>query len=184
MMRVVFPFNLGSSRCEDIDVKLTLQTVGATGGTVASRSSVVHQGSNGSSRSIGEGMRWRDIGRTNVGTRCRTRNGLWWRWHHMGHGSWLIQDTIIDSSSGSNLCSSMFVPSSRVGVIVYPRMPSQFVRPAKSFGTTRKLACVWFFACMSPNVSRLMLQSVKRLVAHGTFVRTWKFLSWLITRGV
>jgi hypothetical protein len=55
------------------------------------------------------------------------------------------------------LNSLLVFPSSRVGIVVYPGVPGEFIGSAEAFGTSRKLAGMWFFASVGSDMASLML---------------------------
>lgn len=73
-----------------------------------------------------------------------------------------------------------FVAPSRVGVVVYPRMPRQLIGPTEAFRTPWKLAAVWLFARMCSDVSCLMFQAVECLIAQRALVWARQVLSLIV----
>ena len=61
-----------------------------------------------------------------------------------------------------------------------PRVSSQLVRPAEAFGAARKLTTVRFLARMCPDVSCLMLQAVKGLIAEWALVGSREILAFVL----
>jgi hypothetical protein len=59
---------------------------------------------------------------------------------------------------------------SRVGVVVYPRVPGQFVGSAKSLCAAWKLARMRLLTRMGSNMSCLMLKTVKSLITQRALV--------------
>ena len=57
---------------------------------------------------------------------------------------------------------------SRLGVAVYPRVSSKFIRPRKSFCAARVLAYMRLLSSMCSNMSCLMFETMKSFVAQGT----------------
>lgn len=60
--------------------------------------------------------------------------------------------------------------ASRVRVGVDTRVPRQFIGARELFGTSGERAIMGFFSRMGTNVASLMLEPMKRLVAHGALV--------------
>ena len=94
-------------------------------------------------------------------------HGLSWRGHHQGLCVFLHLDVMSVIGHGSIL---RFITPPRVGVVVYPRVSSQFIGSTEPLGTACELTSMRFLARMGPNVSRLMLQPVESLVAQRAFV--------------
>lgn len=147
-------------------------------------------------------MRRRDVWRGDLRTRRRTSHVLWWWWHHcwvharihlrieagihrllklLLHCVLIKASLSCSNSSGSGSCM-LLVASSGVWVVVDARVSRQLVRPAEAFGAARKLARVWLFTRVRANVSCLVLETVKGLVAQGTLVWTWQIRSVVILR--
>lgn len=59
----------------------------------------------------------------------------------------------------------LLVAATRIGVVVYARVTGQLVGSAEALRATWKLAGVRLFARVRSNVSRLMLESMKGLIA-------------------
>ena len=59
-------------------------------------------------------------------------------------------------------------------------MSSQLVGPAEAFGASRKGASVRFLARVGSDVSGLMLEAVKGLIAEGAFVGSRQVLSFVV----
>lgn len=96
------------------------------------------------------GVGWGDVGRGSLGCGSRVRDdGLGGR-HHGGRHGLVLR---IACKGGSIV---RLVTSSRVRVVVYPRMSRQFVGATEAFGATGKVANVWLLSCMCPDMSCLM----------------------------
>jgi hypothetical protein len=85
----------------------------------------------------------------------------------------------------------VLVTPPRVGVVVNARVSSQLVRSGELLTAPREAAGVGLLSGVSPDVSRLVLQTVEGLIAERTFVRSrqlraglgrmgsWKWPIWL-----
>ena len=73
----------------------------------------------------------------------------------------------------------LFGASPRVGVVVYPRVTSQFVGTGELFTAPRKLASVGFLSGVCADVACLMLEAVEGLVAERTLVGAREFVGGL-----
>lgn len=62
------------------------------------------------------------------------------------------------------------VASSRVGVVVNPRVSSQFVRARKLLAAARELAGVGFLSSVGADVSSLVLKTVEGLLTERALV--------------
>lgn len=78
-----------------------------------------------------------------------------------------------------SLCHGLLclITPPRVWIVVYPRMPRQFVRSGETLRTAGKLTGVWLLAGVSSNMSGLMLETVKGLIAQRTLVGTRQILT-------
>lgn len=77
----------------------------------------------------------------------------------------VVKHASLSGGSGSGSSGDvLFVPTSRVWVVVYSRVAGKFVRSTEALGTSRELASVGFFASMCSDVTRLVLETVKGLV--------------------
>ena len=81
-------------------------------------------------------------------------------------------------SGGSMLL--LLVASSRVGVVVYPRVPGELVGPAESFGASGERACMGLLAGMGADVTGLVLEAVEGLLAQRTLVGAGQVLTGLV----
>ena len=68
------------------------------------------------------------------------------------------------------------VATARVGVVVDSGMASQLIRSRKLLAAPRELASMRLLACVSADVSRLVLEAVESLVTEGTLVRARKLV--------
>lgn len=59
-------------------------------------------------------------------------------------------------------------------------MAGEFVRSAEAFCAARELANVWFFASVRPDVSCLVLQSMKGFLANRALVRPWQVVTLVV----
>ena len=69
------------------------------------------------------------------------------------------------------------VASSRVWVVVYPRVSSQLIRATEAFRAAEKGAPMGLFARVCAYVSCLVLEAVKGLIAERAFVGSRQILS-------
>jgi hypothetical protein len=91
---------------------------------------------------------------------------------------------ILKASSGRGSSDLVgLIVAAGVGVIVYPRVTSEFVRSAEAFTTARELAGMRLLACMSADVSCLVFQAVEGSVAERTLVRARQVLPLFCSRG-
>ena len=74
------------------------------------------------------------------------------------------------------------VAPSRVGVVVNPRVPSQLIRAGELLAASRELAGVGLLSSVSADVSSLMLQTVKGLLAERALVGSRKLVG--VLRGL
>lgn len=76
------------------------------------------------------------------------------------------------NGSRSRLSSDMMllIPTTRVRIAVDARMAGQLVGSAKAFCAAREATSVRLLACVCADVSCLMLETMKGLVAQRTFV--------------
>lgn len=81
------------------------------------------------------------------------------------------------SDSGGGSSSILLVSSARVGVVVYPRVPGEFVGPTEALRASRESACMWLLACVGANVARLMLKTVESLLTQRALVRPRQVLA-------
>ena len=107
-------------------------------------------------------VRRRHVGRGE--SRCRSRSNVLGgrrRRHHVTrlHGS---------GEHGVRLLA--LVASSRVGVIVYPRVPGQLIGSRELLAAARELAGMGLLSGVGANVPSLMLQAVEGLVAERALV--------------
>lgn len=91
---------------------------------------------------------------------------------HVLHGSAVVHATL--DGSGGGMCSSdmLFVAAPRVGVAVDARVAGQLVGAAEAFGASRELTAMWLLARVGADVARLVLETVKGLVAERALVGT------------
>ena len=78
---------------------------------------------------------------------------------------------------------TLWVVSSTVGVRVDPGVTSQFVRPAEALCTAGKSAGMRLLSGVSPDMPRLVLETVECLVAQVTLVGTRHFTLALLLVG-
>jgi hypothetical protein len=120
-------------------------------------------------------MRRRDVWRSQLRARGGPGNGLWRR-HHLS-----VQEAVTGvlvagvTTAGEHLATS----SSRVRVVVYPRVPCQLVGAAEALRASGIGAGVWLLAGVGPDMAGLMLQSVEGLLANGALVRPGHVLARL-----
>ena len=74
------------------------------------------------------------------------------------------------------------VVSPGVGIVVNPRMTSEFIRAAEALRAARELASMWFLPGMCANVSGLVFQAMEGTVAERALVRTGEILSRFLIR--
>lgn len=68
-----------------------------------------------------------------------------------------------DGGCGEDMMGSMI--SSRVGIVMDPRVPGQLVGSTETFGAAGKSTGVWLLARMSSDMSGLMFQPMKGFIA-------------------
>lgn len=68
-----------------------------------------------------------------------------------------------------------FVVTTRIGVVVYPRVAGQLIRTGKTLAAARELTGVWLFACVCADVASLVLEAVEGLITERALVRTRHF---------
>jgi hypothetical protein len=68
------------------------------------------------------------------------------------------------------------VNSSRLRVVVYPRVSSKFIRSRKSFCAARVLACMRLLSSMCSDMSCLMFETMKSFIAQRILVWSWEAL--------
>ena len=124
-------------------------------------------------------MRRGDVGRGDLRNRGRSGDGLA-RWRH--HGRILVHHGIIlaSGSSGGGRKMLGLVVSPGVGVVVNPRVTSEFIRATEALGAAGELACMWFLPSMCANMSGLVFQAMEGTIAERTLVRTREILSRLL----
>lgn len=102
--------------------------------------------------------------------RAGSRADIPWRRHHLG---------IEHASSGSvvqALASArehLAATSPRVWVVMNAKVTCQLIRATEALRTAGKGTGMWLLAGMCPNMTGLMLESVKGLLTDRTFVRSW-----------
>ena len=74
----------------------------------------------------------------------------------------------------------VLIPSSRVRVAMYPRVPGKFVGAREALGAAGELASVWLLASVGPDMASLVFKPVKSLFAQRAFVGARKVLAMFI----
>lgn len=77
-----------------------------------------------------------------------------------------------------------FIVSSRVGIVVDPRIAGQLIGSRESLCAPGVMATVGLFASMCPNVSCLMLEPVECFLAEGALVRAREVWSYFVGRAI
>lgn len=97
----------------------------------------------------------------------------------------MVKKTGLGGSGGGGGSSSMLlVAPTRVGVVVYSRVTSEFVGSAEALGASGELAGVGLLASVGTDVSGLMLEAVEGLVAERTLVRARKIRTVVLVLGL
>ncbi len=120
----------------------------------------------------GKRVRRRDVGRVQGGGRRRT-NGLGSRRRrHQALGVHVVRQTMVDGVLLVMLLLLLaLVTTTRVGVVVDPRVPGQLVGARELLGAARELAGMRLLAGVSADMSGLVLEAVEGLVAERALVR-------------
>lgn len=71
------------------------------------------------------------------------------------------------------------VASSRIRVVVNARVAGEFIRARKLLAATRELACMGLLACVSADVTSLVLETVEGLIAKRALVRSRQLIGSL-----
>lgn len=95
-----------------------------------------------------------------------------------------VHHVSLRSTSGSGGEGMLLVASSRVGVVVYPRVPGELVGAGEALRAAWELAGVRLLAGVSADVPRLVLEAVEGLLAERTLVGTGQVCSRLFLGGI
>lgn len=88
------------------------------------------------------------------------------------------------SGSGSRGGDMLLVSASRVGVVVYPRVPGELVGPAEALRASGEGAGVRLLARVGANMASLVLEAVEGLLAQRALVRAREVVPLVVVRGL
>jgi hypothetical protein len=170
---LVLPFQLRRGRGQKVDiVERALHAVRTASRTAAGTAVAVRSQSTRAGASIGNvRMRWRHVWRGDVGVRRRAGDGPG-RGHAADAAVHAAADGFLSDVDGGCMVLLAFA-TSRVRVVVDPRVSSELVGSAEALGAAWELAGVRLLAGMGADVPGLVLQAVKGLLADGTLVGPW-----------
>lgn len=110
---------------------------------------------------------WRHVWRRQLGVWRRHGHRLWRRWHHVLNRRLLchllvrkllvVEQTSLGSDCSSRGRGMLLVTTTRVRVVVYPRVSGKLVRSAEALRAAGELASMWLLAGVGADVTSLML---------------------------